>query len=362
MSHPDDDAPASGAPAEDPIPHSRFSVDGAPVGKRYELWHDSIACIFDVDAPRETRNERFSALLDAHMLGPIMLARTQSLAQAWARSPAVMGRDGMDHYMIQFFESGHTACNHRHGATVSPKGGLIVFDLAEPVTSWTTDFRNLSLILPRHMLEGMLRRPDEQHMRALASNEPLVALLRDHMLSLQRLAGQMTVAQAREIAPATAGIVAACLNGSQEDISLGAGRPTLREASVLARCRRFVEANLSSPELGPEAVAAAVGVSRTRLYALFREQGGIAGYIRHRRLRGALAALVSADQQHRSILDIALAFGFSSNAVFTRLFREHYGVTPREVRQGARSGSLTPETIGEEIDHRYEGWLNRLSV
>ena len=355
-----DNAPP-GADAEQPVPRSVFSVDSVPTGERYDVWRESISCIFDVDADRSTRQDGFAASVDVHMFGPVLLGRTTTVRQEWTRSPLTIARDGMDHYMIQLYEAGHMICEHSGGVTEMPTDGLVVFDLARPVISRTDNFTNMSLVLPRTMLDGMLKSADDQHMRALTGDEPMVALLRDHMLSLKRLAPRMTAAQAVEIGPATAGLAAACLNGSMEDIALGAGRPTLREASIMERCRRFVEANLSRADLTPALVAAELGLSRTRLYELFERRGGIARYIRDRRLRRALLALTDRGARDRPIYDIALASGFTSDAAFSRQFRRQFGMAPNDVRRGGL-GTVAGAAAAPDVDRRYESWLNRLAV
>ena len=348
--------------ALEPVPHAVFSVENLPVRERYALWRDSISCIFEVDASREARGERFSASVDAHMLGSLMLARTTTLEQRWHRSPGVIARDGMDHYMIQLFEKGQMYARHDHGETEVPEGSLVVFDLAEKMTSQTDNFTNLSLIVPRQMISGMLKQPNGQHMRALSGEEPMVALLRDHLLSLKRLAGRMTAAQAAEAASATAGLVAACLNGSVEDITVGEARPTLRDSLVIRRSKDFIDQHLSDPDLTPDMVAKAVGVSRANLYRLFQPQGGVSNYIRDRRLRSALLALGDPSQRDRPIYDIALDYGFTSNPVFTRSFRQRYGITPRDVRYGGAVAVQESRELADAVDRRYEQWLNRLHV
>lgn len=52
-------------------------------------------------------------------------------------------------------------------------------------------------------------------------------------------------------------------------------------------------------------------------------------YLRHRRLSFALKQIRDTD---RSILDIALDYGFSTHEAFTRAFKEAYGITPSEYR------------------------------
>lgn len=64
-----------------------FSVNDLPADQRYEVWRDSISCIFDVDpGPRSKQDGDFFASIDAHMLGSLMLARTHTRHQLWARS------------------------------------------------------------------------------------------------------------------------------------------------------------------------------------------------------------------------------------------------------------------------------------
>ena len=340
------------------VPHAVFSVDGVGARERYDIWHDSIACIFDVDAKADVRKGDFNAEVDAHMLGSVMLARTSSRNQLWRRTPEVMARDGMDHFMIQLFERGDMRWSTPTGDRTLPENGLVVFDLARPMTSITEDFTNLSLIVPRQMLEPQLKAAGAQHLRTLDGREPMVALLRDHMVSLKRLAHQMTGAQAGEIAPSTVGLAAACLNGALDD------RPEQSSGlatAQLARLRRLIEANLSNPELSAAWVARHGGVSRSKLYALFEPFDGVATYIRERRLRRALLQLAGRPDAPPQISRVAANAGYASEAAFTRAFTARYGVTPSEVR---RSGHVADNTTAdtEGLDRRYEDWLVHLSV
>ena len=117
-------APDSGADPDalPSVPHAVFSVDGVGARERYDIWHDSIACIFDVDAKADVRKGDFSAEVDAHMLGSVMLARTTSRNQLWRRTPEVMARDGMDHFMIQLFERGDMRWSTPTGERWRPTG------------------------------------------------------------------------------------------------------------------------------------------------------------------------------------------------------------------------------------------------
>lgn len=92
----------------------------------------------------------------------------------------------------------------------------------------------------------------------------------------------------------------------------------------------YIEENLTQ-EIQMEELANIAGLSTFYFQRLFRRlvKKPIYEYIKLRRLAQALNQLK--DKQIR-ILDIALNYGFSSHANFTRAFKETYGITPEEYR------------------------------
>jgi AraC-like DNA-binding protein len=87
------------------------------------------------------------------------------------------------------------------------------------------------------------------------------------------------------------------------------------------------------------------GLSRAALYRLFEPDGGLAGYIRERRLHRAFSMLVSPARRHWNMIDFAFECKFGSDATFIRAFRRHFGMTPGEVRSQAelvRAGRVAP--------------------
>ncbi len=340
------------------VPHARFSVDSVLERDRFDVWRDSISCIFEVEASSDVRNTDFHAEIDANMFGPIMLARTETTAQRWSRTPSLMAKDGMDHYMIQLYEYGNTHWDTNSESLKCPERGLIVYDLTQAADLKTKDFANLSLIIPRDLLEDQLSSSDDQHMRVLDGAEPMVQLFREHIMSLRSLATQMTTRQALEVAPSTAGLAAACLNGVESE------NPNQQRGVSVAQMtlvRRFIEANLSELDLTADWIAKRTGISRSKLYVLFESYGGVSTFIRDRRMRQALLTLVDQRNQTRSIYDVALQAGYASDSTFSRAFRSRFGASPNEVRNGVAMDRMN-EVNRESLDRRYEGWLQHLSV
>jgi AraC family multidrug resistance transcriptional activator len=93
----------------------------------------------------------------------------------------------------------------------------------------------------------------------------------------------------------------------------------------------WIEDNLRAKTHLPE-MAISVGYSECYCSAQFRQHVGFSfqEYVNRRKLSCAAAQLVETD---RTVLAIALDFGFSSHEAFTRAFKKRYGYSPSQCRR-----------------------------
>jgi AraC-like DNA-binding protein len=104
------------------------------------------------------------------------------------------------------------------------------------------------------------------------------------------------------------------------------------EVARRVRALRFIEERLPDPALGPDMVAAALGISRRSLYHAFAGGEGVAATIRRLRLERARKSLLDPTQRTRPIVELARQVGLPSAAHFSRLFRAEFGEAPRDLR------------------------------
>ena len=99
----------------------------------------------------------------------------------------------------------------------------------------------------------------------------------------------------------------------------------------------FIEEHLQE-DISTEALAQSAGLSPFYFQRLFKRLTGrpVLEYVKMRRLAMAVSAL--ADREKR-ILDVAVEYGFSSHAAFTRAFKEAYGELPTEYRRRHMCGA-----------------------
>ncbi len=93
----------------------------------------------------------------------------------------------------------------------------------------------------------------------------------------------------------------------------------------------FIEEHLTK-EISTEELANTVGLSPFYFQRLFKRlvNKPVQEYVKLRRLAKVIENLKSNEQR---ILDVALDYGFSSHANFTRVFKETYGITPEKYRR-----------------------------
>jgi len=114
---------------------------------------------------------------------------------------------------------------------------------------------------------------------------------------------------------------------------IGDPKPTPR-ALLLHRIKKFIDAELGDPNLTPEKIARAHFISLRQLHKLFEADGlSVCEWIREKRLDRCRRDLGDPMLADETVFGVALRWGFTSQAHFSRLFRAAYGCSPTELRQ-----------------------------
>ncbi|PHM29135.1 helix-turn-helix domain-containing protein [Xenorhabdus budapestensis] len=118
--------------------------------------------------------------------------------------------------------------------------------------------------------------------------------------------------------------------------------------SVINDIVKWLENQLQLTEsIKIDAIAHKSGYSKWHLQRIFKELKGctLGQYVRRRRLHEAAKSLREDDLP---ILDIALQYGFSSQATFTRIFKKHFNTTPAKFRENGQLPELKAFLYCEE--------------
>ena len=129
------------------------------------------------------------------------------------------------------------------------------------------------------------------------------------------------------------------------DATLGAPELVMElRAGVSAQARlhekacQFIRSRLSDPDLNAEQVARHCGVSTRCLRAAFATAAsGFGTFVRETRLQECRKALREPRLAGRSIMDVAMLWGFNDAAWFSRAYRRQFGIPPSAERRAAHA-------------------------
>jgi len=312
-------------------------------------WRDAVAPFWTFAIRKEDLAD-FRGRSHVQHLGNAILCRAGASGLHFTRDRALVARMGVDHILAHVRLSGRSRVEAGGAAQDCGPGDICLLDLSRPLAAQSTDYQALTVVLPRGLFgadQGML---DALHGQVIRGASPFGRMLNDHLRALDAHAPGFSEPEAGAAARATAVLLGAAVSRLPEAERTAQGPDG---TPLLLALRRFIEAELASPDLNAETLGRHFGISRSALYRLFAPLGGVAGYIRQRRLACAYRDLATGDGRGTRISEVAYRWGFESPAHFAQAFRSAYGHAPRDVRgQGpaaARDGS-------EGRPDRTEAW------
>jgi len=310
----------------------RFSTDMVDRRSALSYWHEVVCATFvRLGLERLERHASgFRAEVTAQSLGGLKLATVISDPHAVFRSPAMIRAWPDDDFMVNLAVSGRTVVSQDGREAVLRPGDFTVHDSARPCRIVCPDpFRMLVLKVPRDTFSARCQLPSGLTARSVAGDRGVGALFSALLRSLPAHIADLPADVAGQVGVNVLELLATALS----DLTGGASAALPRQAQLL-RARRYIADHLSDPDLSPQIVAEALGVSVRYLYLLFQtENSSPFRWILRQRLDRAADLLADHRQASRSITDIAFGLGFKDSSHFSRAFKDLHGVSPRDYRE-----------------------------
>ncbi|SIT41597.1 Transcriptional regulator, AraC family [Paraburkholderia ribeironis] len=310
--------------------YNHFDTRHAAPRDQLLAWRDRLDHFLDVPISRRGLADGFSGTIDSYRVGDLafMDCRTDPVSQT--RSVARISTDSVRQLVFHVavegtLETGTGLYPKRTALQSTP--GILALDMNQPMRMTRSACRVLAFFLPRELVESVLPEAESIHGSVVDYRSPLGRLIPGHLANLCKQLPTMSPHDAYDAIHTCAMLIAAAF-GKDKGLS-GNARAAARTA-MFATARRYIDANLGQPDLTLENVLAVSQLSRPTLYRLFESEGGLAAYIRNRRLREA------ADELHRyprkAIVEVAYGLGFNSASDFNRAFRRAYDMSPSDFR------------------------------
>jgi AraC-like DNA-binding protein len=308
-----------------PLAKYHFSTRHLPESEQFTAWRDLCAPIAEVYCSDDA-SRGFQAEQVAWDLGGIAFIQSKFSGIAFARTSHTLRADPVDHWFLAYAKSGAGRTVSADRVSVCEPGTLSLKSLTRQFEGIMSKTNSLYLFIPRDFCRDAASTLDAADNTSLTAG--LGHLLADYLLDLERRLPMLTVEELPGLLATTRTMVVACAVPTPDRLA-EAQKPL--EATLLERARRLIQQNLHFPTLGADELCRELGVSRSRLYRLFEPMGGVAHYIRYRRLLDAHAALCNANDDRR-ITEIAAERGFFDAAEFSRAFKREFGYRPTDAR------------------------------
>ncbi len=305
--------------------HVLATSDKRP-SERFEFWQEIVCRKYvSASACTDVRGDEFRGSLVSREIGPLVAAELEAPLHFWSRTPQHVRADGEDVFIASLVQEGEGELTQFGRRAHVRAGDLVLYDTAAPF-DYTLKARTQLIKIPRRILEAKLERPRDFLAVPIDRGDPLSPVLGElltRVLTRDELAqGDSPVA--RRLSGAIVDLVVSIFDLRRE------ASPDLPTSPAFDRIKRFVRANMDSPDLTPETLASAGAISVRTLNRLFGVmQTTPMRWVWSERLEASRAALVQG--QVRSVTEAAFAHGFSDVAHFSHSFKRAYGMSPRRL-------------------------------
>jgi AraC-like DNA-binding protein len=241
-----------------------------------------------------------------------------------------VSRNGIDHLVVRVALSCDIRGRQRDQDYHLGAGGIGISTFAYGYEEVHTAGSYVVAILPRSSLPNFA---DDGSPRLLGGVR--AALLRDVLISLS---SSLTEATDEDLL-----IFEDVFRRVLESVLQNKDGPGVADDLRLKRVDEILRAEMGSARLTAARVCELAGVSRTTLYRLFRERGGVERHLTGLRLDAIREDLRASALSTRSISRVAENRGMHNASAFNRAFQRRFGCTPSDVRHGAgvqRTGTL----------------------
>jgi AraC-like DNA-binding protein len=309
----------------------QFTTDSAPGYRRLALWQDIVCDVYVGLDCTSSLGSAFRGTVTRAPLGRAICSEVSSQQQRVSRTPSRISRAHEEYFLIALGKHGVGGVVQDGRETVIHPGEFAIYDTTRPYElQFDGAFTQTIFQIPRDMLRRRIAGTEALTAISFGSDRPLSRLAHDFVYQLCRSADQIETEQAQRLSEQAVDLISMALAERLPAQPLA----STHRAALLYRLKAHIRAHLADPELSLAETAAALGISPRYVNDLFSdEETSFQRYVLRERLSQCARDLASPTLAHRQVGEIAFAWGFNDLSHFGRVFREHYGASPREWRQ-----------------------------
>jgi AraC-like DNA-binding protein len=300
--------------------------------RRLAVWQDIVCDTFVGLDCRSNMRDAFWGSVTQSMIGPVSCTRVDSCAQRVFRTPSRIARASEDFVLVALGNSGVNGVFQDGREAVVSAGQFVIYDTTRPYELRFDDgFSQTIFQMPRKLLHQRIGAFDNLTATPFSSDRPLERLAYEFLLGMSKTIEHVDPTTASRLMDQGLDLVAMAFADRMHQHTPD---QSFHRSALLYRLKNYILTHLRDPELSMPRAAAAIGISpRYASDLMAAEQTPFRTYVQMQRLERCKCDLSDPAQAARHVSDIAFAWGFNDLAHFSRIFKQRFGVSPREWRE-----------------------------
>ncbi|MFJ5162381.1 helix-turn-helix domain-containing protein [Pantoea sp. NPDC088449] len=308
-----------------------WSTDNVTPSEKFSYWREVLCQAYTALNPKVDSAAEFSGTVTSGKLADIDVTNISSQAQRIFRGDDEIRRMPNEYYFLNLQISGQCLMQQgSHAALISP-GEFSLVDSTRPYINdyLTNEFKQLSFRIPQSLLKPLLLHPDAILTSKFSPDGGIITITADFLKTIASTDLNYHKIAQKKLMDNLVSLVG---------LSLGVNSNVYDEVSqtyqeqLYLGIQKYVRENLSDPDLSPIKVANNYRISTRYLHKIF-EQGSesFSRFLQTERLERCANELKHIKSD--SVSTIAFRAGFNDTSHFSKVFRQHFGQSPRDYRK-----------------------------
>ncbi|WP_323036385.1 helix-turn-helix domain-containing protein [Pararhodobacter sp.] len=307
-----------------------FTTAGIAAAERAVQWNNAIAAAYFPLSLRFSNPFEFSGKLDTTSIGRANLSHLVSQPVQYERRGQHIKSADHEDYLITIPLASSVEFRQLGREVSCDPGGFIIERGDEPYRFSYSHPNDLYVLkVCKSDLSERIRQPDQYCARVFDATQGVGALFVSMVKETQFHASSVIGTAGETLSRQLLELLALAI---KSEPGAAASTTSSVRAAHLLRIEKIIHQNLKNPDLSPDFISEACGISKRYLHDLFKDLNGtVAQQIREQRLLAAKNLL--RERPDLAVADVAYRFGFTDQAQFSRLFKAKFKVTPTDFKR-----------------------------
>lgn len=306
-----------------------FDLEEIGASTRFSYWKEVLCNVYvSLDSTPTSRND-FLGSVTEHPFSCVSVSNIRSQKQVISRNPHGIRRDTDAYCFLNLQVRGSCRVGQANRETITSPGEFSIVDSTEPFVHdyFTDEWEMFSFKIPKSVLDTRMDVHRDVVARKVTDRTPVGKIVVEYLTAIAKRPESLE-ASALDLNKIMVDFIGLSL-GQSGDRDEGVRR-TFR-SGLCRSIMSYIELHFADPQMSPSRAAAQFGISTRYLHMVLAERNQtFSQSVMKRRLEQSASNLL--DERFVNISIAAYGAGFNDLSHFSRAFRNHYGMSPREYR------------------------------